>query len=417
MRKTVKLLLILITFCPTLYAQRSQVKKAMVPEITLDSALAIYDFNRAEKMLNAEILRLRKKRESTLIAEEQLQYVHKAMQKMSAVEKVVVFDSLIVERDRVLDALCLSKESGSLHRTADYLHQPETEEATLFLSELGDKMYYAAQSNDSVLQLFSADIYGRETTPGTILSGLDDSPQDPHNYPYMMPDGATLYFAAQGSESLGGYDIFMTRYDADEKRFLTPENVGMPFNSAANDYLLCIDEYYHIGCFVTDRNMPADSVCIYYFIPNDTRRVYVEEEVGTDTLRLLARLSDIRLTWNEDIQIRSALARLQECRKEQETLKRPDFTFRVADNHVCHYISDFRNPLAQQKASEWHTSCTELTDLKIQLEDLRQTYAVNPHAAQEQLRGQILLLERQTEELAAKIKEKEKELRRIELGL
>ena len=52
----------------------------------------------------------------------------------------------------------------------------------------------------------------------------------------MLSDGLTLYFAAQGPESIGGYDIFMTTYDAAEGRFLKPENIGMPFNSTANDY-------------------------------------------------------------------------------------------------------------------------------------------------------------------------------------
>ena len=66
---------------------------------------------------------------------------------------------------------------------------------------------------------------------------------DAQNYPFMLSDGITLYYAAQGEESIGGYDIFVTRYDMDEKKFLYPENLGMPFNSPANDYMLAIDEF------------------------------------------------------------------------------------------------------------------------------------------------------------------------------
>lgn len=417
MKRTIIIGLLVFCVCPPLLAQKGKQVKMVVPEITIDSALSIYDFGKAESLLNAEILKLRKKKESTLQAEQQLQYVHKAMQKMSAVEKVVVFDSLVIDRNRVLDLLCLSKESGRLHYTSTFLHQHQKDGGVLFQSEMGDKIYYAATSVDSVLQLYSSDIYGTEITPAQPLAGLDETPNDPHNYPYMMADGTTLYFAAQGTESLGGYDIFMTRYDADEQRFLTPENIGMPFNSAANDYLFCIDEYYNIGCFVSDRNMPVDSVCVYYFIPNATRRVYIEEEVGTDTLRMLARLSDIRLTWDEELQVRAALARLQECRMEQEAQRGHDFTFRIADNRICHTFADFTNPVARQKADQWLQECQRLTDTNVQLEDLRRTYAVSHRTGQEQLRQQILELETQSESLRRSIKEIEKEIRRTELGL
>jgi len=414
MRKLGIILLLIFAGLSTAHAQK---RKPAEPEMTADSAIAIYDFGKAETLLNAEILKLRKRKESTLKAEEQLQYVHKAMQKMSAVEKVVVFDSLVLERDKVLGALCLSGESGKMMPTSERLPSQGGNDGILCQSQLGDKIYYGANNADSVLQLYSSDIYGREYTPAKALAGLDDSPADPHNYPYMMADGSTLYFAAQGSESLGGYDIFMTRYDTDEQRFLTPENVGMPFNSAANDYLLCIDEYYNIGCFVTDRNMPVDSVCVYYFIPNATRRVYLEEEVGVDTLRQLAKLSDIRLTWGNEIEVKAALARLKECRKEQAKQQKPEFTFRVADNRLCHYLSDFTNPLAQQQATKWVTDCNELNRLNNQLNELRHTYSIGTQAVRAQLSPQILEAERKVELLTETINKEEKEIRKTELGL
>lgn len=46
----------------------------------------------------------------------------------------------------------------------------------------------------------------------------------------------------------------------------------MPFNSTANEYLLAIDDYDTLGWLVTDRNQPADSVCIYTFEPTSIRK-------------------------------------------------------------------------------------------------------------------------------------------------
>lgn len=92
--------------------------------------------------------------------------------------------------------------------------------------------------------------------------------------PFVMQDGVTLYFGADGPQSLGGLDIFMTRCDPVSGEFLRPLNMGMPFNSPANDFLLAVDEANGEGWWVTDRGMAErpDSVAIFrYKLPGETR--------------------------------------------------------------------------------------------------------------------------------------------------
>lgn len=43
--------------------------------------------------------------------------------------------------------------------------------------------------------------------------------------PVCLSDGVTIYYATDG-EGLGGYDIFVTRYNTNTDSYLTPENVG-----------------------------------------------------------------------------------------------------------------------------------------------------------------------------------------------
>ncbi|MDE6782749.1 MAG: hypothetical protein K2J17_03395, partial [Paramuribaculum sp.] len=95
-------------------------------------------------------------------------------------------------------------------------------------------------------------------------------------YPYLMPDGITLYFAADGDASLGGLDIFMSRSNGSD--FLQPQNLGMPYNSPYDDYMMAIDEATGYGFWVTDRNQIPDSVTLYMFRVNDLRRNYPAEE-------------------------------------------------------------------------------------------------------------------------------------------
>ncbi len=384
-----------------------------VPEISIDSLLANYDFTQAESLLIKKIeknLSKRKDKEPQQIEEEQLAYARKAQQMLSAVEKVVVFDSVVVPRNRILDALVLSQESGKVLPNTDL-------ESTQFKSELGDIVFSVQKNDNGIFQLFASDVLGKEVTEAKPLPGLDEEPDVQYNYPYMMSDGVTLYFAKQGEESLGGYDIFMTRYDADDRRFLIPENIGMPFNSPANDYLLCIDESYNIGNFVSDRFTHPDSVCVYYFIPNNVRRVYIEEEVGQKALRQLARLSSIQLTWDEEAKVKGALLRLQQCQQEKQSKDSDGFRFVVADNRVYNSLNKFSVPAARQAAEQWQNMLNNKKQMQQQLNENRSAYATAGMQEKKAIGIKILSLEQQLEVLYQQIEEQERKVRQLELGL
>ncbi len=412
MQRWVTTLLIILTALPAL-AQRS--KATVDPSEAIEAAIEAYDFDTAESLLNTEINRLRRKKQPTDDLEERLRNVHLAMQMLSAVERVVVFDSVIVDRDRFLSALCLGGESGTVAPTSTLIASCGSDDAMLFTPEMADRVFYSRFGNDSTLQLYASDLLGSELTKAEALKGLESEYDT--NYPFMMPDGQTLYYAAKGDASLGGYDIFMSRYDPYEHVFFTPENVGMPFNSPANDYMMCVNEEYNVGCFVSDRGMEEGKVCVYYFIPNEVRRVYVEEEVGEELLRQLARLDQISLTWQEEVMVRTAARRLQECRNAQQSQREPDFTFIVAQNHTCHWLSDFRNDKARALAQAWLQDKRKLDDCSARLAAMRESYRNGNINQRAQLKMQILSLEGQVEELSASLHVQEKNIRNTELGL
>ncbi len=52
--------------------------------------------------------------------------------------------------------------------------------------------------------------------------------------PFLTRDGSVLYFSSKGHNSMGGYDIFKS-YKDDEEKWTAPENLGFPINSAGDD--------------------------------------------------------------------------------------------------------------------------------------------------------------------------------------
>jgi tetratricopeptide (TPR) repeat protein len=54
--------------------------------------------------------------------------------------------------------------------------------------------------------------------------------------PAMDPGLSVLYFSSDNTHSVGGFDIFSCRYSIDKNNWGEAENIGFPFNSAADDF-------------------------------------------------------------------------------------------------------------------------------------------------------------------------------------
>ncbi len=68
---------------------------------------------------------------------------------------------------------------------------------------------------------------------GVINTELDE------DSPFIDVDGRTLYFASEGHNSIGGFDIFTSKREGKE-HWKTPENLGFPANSVEDDIYLSI---------------------------------------------------------------------------------------------------------------------------------------------------------------------------------
>ncbi|MBO7119902.1 MAG: hypothetical protein J6W03_06250 [Bacteroidaceae bacterium] len=417
MRKSLAIIAI-ICFSITATAQRRG-KKVQEPKytVTAQEAMADYDFALAEEILEHQIADLTKKKLPTIQQEELLEAARKSRLKLHATEQVTFIDSVILPRKDVLAQIKLSEECGTIMGYNDFFQSGKGASCTLFRNELGNRIVYSEANEKGHLRLKEKSLIGGEWSMEHQLKGLGEEEGESYNFPYVLSDGITMYYAAVCEESIGGYDIFMTRYDTDNQQFLAPENIGMPFNSPANDYLMVIDEFHQLGWFVTDRNQPEDKVCLYTFIPTETRRIYNEEQIGKAKLASMARIASIKDTWKDMNAVNAAKKRLAEVRQgsKNETKSR-DFTFVINDSKTCYTLSDFKNQQAQQKVKNWLEKQKEREAKAAELSTLRAKYATMTEGQRSQTKSQVLLLESQVERLAADILDLEKEIRRNELN-
>lgn len=65
-------------------------------------------------------------------------------------------------------------------------------------------------------------------------AGKNINTQYDEETPYIHPDKKTLYFSSKGHNSIGGFDIFVSRRNA-QGEFEKPRNIGYPLNTTADD--------------------------------------------------------------------------------------------------------------------------------------------------------------------------------------
>lgn len=410
-----------LAFCLDGAAQHKGKSNPAVSSSSVDFYLEQYDFDNAEEQLERNIKMLQKKKQPTEEAEKQLERIDMARSMLHATERVLFIDSIVTDKAAFLDAVKISPESGSLTPFAKFFGTSDST-GSVYLSELGNKIYYSLPTRKASgapqeglnKRIFTSDLLGGQWSKAVQVKGLnEDEDQD---YPFMLSDGVTLYYSARGEESLGGYDIFVTRYDSDSKTFLKPENIGMPFNSPANDYMYAIDEINNLGWFVTDRYQPEGKVCIYIFEPNTLRKTYDAAAYSEEELKGLARISSISATWGDATLLAGARERLQQVMNEKEEVVQPkDFDFVVNDELTYTLIAEFRSPEAQKMAAWWKEGQAQLDKNKETLQQLRDAYAQGNDGRKQQLRQQILTMEQAYEKLYYGLQEQEVKIRNTEI--
>ena len=372
-------------------------------------------FEEAVAQLSKKITTEKRRRKPVEELEKELSEAEKGLLFLKGTDRVVIVDSMVVDKNRFLAAYEFSDEVGSIKVT-------DNGETTEFETELGNKKYMTVkEKTDSTnfIKLASAYKDGDKFSSPKLLKGLDMDCD--MNYPFMMPDGITFYFAARNEEGLGNYDLYVTRYDSEGDRFYTPENIGFPYNSYANDYMLVIDENNNLGWFASDRYQPEGKVCIYTFIPNSVRTPYDYENESHDLIKHAASLVPIKSTWTEDnkndrIKAKQKLAQLKyENSMSGKNKLQAEFYLVINDLHTYTRYEQFKSAEAQTKCREWVLMKKNLEILKQQLDELREKYSKSNKQTRNAMKQQILDMENRFDEMVKEVQKAEVSTRNIEI--
>lgn len=324
-------------------------------------------------------------------------------------QRVFFIDSMVVDKDNFIQHIPLPRECGTISA------QQEGENTiAAYLNEFGNKMYYSVRDTMGNASIYTKDKLGNDWSKPMGLTGIDNMTNP--DYPFMMPDGTTFYFSQKGDDTLGGYDIFVTRYDSSTGEFLKPNNMGLPFNSSANDYMYVVDELDSLGWLVTDRFQPEGKVCIYTFVPSKTRENFDLGEMSESEVRQFATIHSIQDTWPSEEARSEALLRLENM-KNRNTPRREtaSFTFDVNDEITYHTPGDFRSSTARDMFMELLQQKERNQEYAQRLETMRERYYHADDAERASMRKSILDAEKELERQNVQILHTEKRIRNAEI--
>lgn len=117
----------------------------------------------------------------------------------------------------------------------------------------GMDIWYSVRGNDGR--------WGRPVNPGKAINTAGDEFS-----PFIYFNGKTLYFSSNGRESFGGHDIYVTTMNRDST-WTTPENLGPPVNTPADETGLVIESSGRRAYFSSVRDKESGKDIFYLDLP------------------------------------------------------------------------------------------------------------------------------------------------------
>ncbi len=326
-------------------------------------------------------------------AEKRLQQARLGAELLQRVEDIALIDSIVTPKQDFFKQIAIPREIGTFFASKN--------DEIGFESGRKDRRY-STQHNGEQSDLYQSFKLMDEWSEPMALSAILNTEKN-ENFPFVAADGITIYFGSEGHENLGGYDIFTSRYNSDTDRYLPPQNVGFPFNSTGNDYMMAFDEMAGIGWFVTDRFRNDDSVTIYRFIPNAQRLILRNKT--DDELRNAALLCTFRTA--EAPQKVVLLSETEQKNSEKE--------FIVNDTTIYKSEKEFKNEDARKKFVSLRELKIQLEQKKFTLQAKRELWAISETEHERtHLANEILALEKSILLITQQIERYENEIRETE---
>ena len=316
------------------------------------------------------------------------------------VSRIEVLGVQRVAKADMLGAYTLSEECGILR--LDSL-------GSSFTTQRGDRRYFSVRDNEKVMLVGQQRLLQDWEEPDTLRATINSG--NTTNYPFVLTDGATLYFASDREGGLGGLDIYMTRYNAALGEWLPAENIGMPYNSPADDYLYVADEHANTAYFATNRHYPdTDSVEVYQVVLSE--RTFLRGMPDKE-LVALARLDSLITPTLPDIakpEITPSTPSAPKIPNEGDSIY-----FVLNDSHIYTSLDDFHSDSARELYEQYIRLRQTQQQAEAMLDSLQRQYYQADDATRASLKARIPILSGEIDKRKRTLRDTLSQIRSLEM--
>jgi hypothetical protein len=198
----------------------------------------------------------------------QIQSCKNGLNLLNNVSDIVVFEKKSVLETSFYNAYDLANIGGDIlisDSDQSKIDKKKAHRPLIFFPKDVQRVYFGSygESEDR-----GTDIYYKEknangtwTKPVIVQGGVNSDFDE--DYPYMDTKSGYLYFSSKGHNSMGGFDIFKSKYNEATNTFGKPENLDFAVSSTDNDMLYIKDDSGEFAWFASSRQSKDGKMDVY----------------------------------------------------------------------------------------------------------------------------------------------------------
>ena len=208
----------------------------------------------------------------------------------------------------------------------------------LYAPAEADVIYFSAPDSEGIRNIYRTEKGDSLWSLPSLINEQMTSAAD-EIYPMLSKDGKSMYFASKGLYGVGGYDLYVSRWDEDVADWSVPVNMGFPYSSPADDFLLAGSEDEKYTLFASDRGCPSDSVWVYVL---EVDNMPVRSEMSDP--RQLAELAEMKVSRGIDDGGKDVKSDIPENSDTRKYMERMALVLSLRDS-----IAVYENALAEYR--------------------------------------------------------------------
>lgn len=154
------------------------------------------------------------------------------------------------------------------------INNPKFLESTASITPDGKTIYFASDrlGGQGGIDIYKTSLLANGTWSQPVNLGPDVNTKANEDAPFIHPDQKTLFFTSDGHSTMGGRDIFVTKFI--NNKWTSPENMGYPVNTTVNDNYFTLIADGTRAYFSSDRKGGMGGQDIYFIdLPKEAANI------------------------------------------------------------------------------------------------------------------------------------------------